>query len=191
MIICYECVFPWITQIQSKNCRFRCCRKFPEGTVRMRNYSYLVAHTICGFDLIMEVPFLRTNRIKRTFINYDDFHWIIIANKFCCSDSTTGILLYIETKWFKTDRSYTRTEFRIFKHPSIWMSGIGVLANTPKNKAAKIKVMDDYQCKFSSKSPQPRDARTNMQIYTIPHEILTSNMDMKVSEWVSILYIIF
>lgn len=100
---------------------------------------------------------------------------------------------YIKTKWFQADRYYTvakfiyrmrtcaRTilDFQTFCVRVCAWEGEGLVwwyVGKYQNKAAKIKVMADYQCKFTSKSPRPRDFRTNMQIYTISHEILTSNI---------------
>lgn len=73
-----------------------------------------------------------------------------------------------------------------------WHVGKSTITTTTTTKKQSTKDQSDGRLSMQiqcSKSPQPRAARPNMQIYTIPHEILTSNMDMKVNERVSVYFI--
>lgn len=86
----------------------------------------------------MGVPFFRTNRIKRTFINYEDFHGIIIVDKFCSFDFIPGVILLLISKQndFKLIAGcYTRTRYFGFSNIRRfeWVA-FGMLANTLQKK---------------------------------------------------------
>lgn len=106
---------------------------------------------------------------------------------------------YAAIVWFKWSWSATRFakctraygNFRIFKYSRSFRVRFALPCwKIPKQSKDQRGGRLSMQIQF--KSPRPTRFRTNMQIYTIPHEILTSNMNMKVNvsaiEWVSVLY---
>lgn len=177
-----KCVFPWISHFnrERKNIhiRSRCGRKFPEGSTSDAKLFLLAGtFTICGCDQIMGVPFLRTNRIKRTFINYDDFHWIIFVDKFGSCDFTPRCYIETTTKWFKTDRQLQAAHAISNFQASVDLNG-GYDGKYPqKTKQQRSKWWTIINANSVRNHPSHEMFRTNMQIYTIPHEILTSNMN--------------